>query len=52
MKKIYKNIPVEEEVGFEFDQLQLNLRKKHIFRTKSELIKMLINVFKNNGVKE
>ena len=52
MKKIYKNIPVEQEVMFEFEQLQLDLKKKYLFKTQSELVKMLMNVFKNSEVKE
>lgn len=50
---LYKMIPVHEDVKEEFDKLIFDLnRKDKTFRSKSEGLKLLINVFKKNYNKD
>ena len=42
----YKNIPVSREIKNDFKQIQLDLSKKGIRKTEYELVKILLNAYK------
>jgi len=48
MVKTYTNIPVSKDTGYEFEKLQLDLKVKGVLKTKDELVKMLINFYKES----
>lgn len=43
---VYATIQVSEETKLKFDQLQLDLKVKKILKTQDELVKMLMDSFK------